>query len=631
MQTIKRALSTVSIIVFIAPIVVIGTMLTIPCTPVYAEETESECWAVIVGVSDYQYIDDLSYADNDAQSLAGQLSPVWGDDHIKLLTDSMATRQDIGDAITNWLDPRENEDDTVLFFFSGHGSRGYICPYDSLQTSYANDINAYQLSLWLHRLESRNIIVIIDSCYSGSFIYVLSDSNRVIMTSSEIDETSSESQVLGHGVFTHFVLQAIDEFDSVDTNGDYILSAEEIYYYAATEVVEWTATNGESQHPIASDGYYNELVFLIKFIFNVEPQSLYSIDLLFIDDNAYSDSTELIWAPGSIHNLSVIPVYDTGIDTRYVFTSWGDGNTSASRLVSDGGEYRADYGTEHRLTIESVYGQPQGAGWYGEGSTAIILSIASIEEPTVRHNFSGWSGDYTGSQASASIIMTGPKTVTAEWQNEYLLTIESAYGQPQGGGWYDEGSTASISIASVQEPTARHNFIGWSGDYTGSQASASIIMTSPKTVTADRRNEYLLTIESAHGQPEGAGWYDEGSTATISVSERQGIIIRKIFTGWSGNLNRTTATASFTVNSPMVVTANWRTDYLQLYPVIIGIAVILGAFGVWFIIRRRRTARILLQETIQPPTPPMRCANCGAELEPGDSFCNKCGQPVKGN
>lgn len=555
----KRALSTVSIIILFTTIVSILTTLILPCTSVYAEESESQCWAVIVGVSDYQYIDDLSYADNDAQSLANQLSPVWGNDHVKILTDGMATKQGIGESITNWLDPRENEDDTVLFFFSGHGSRGYIYPHDALQSSYANDITAYQLSSWLNCLESRKVVVIIDSCYSGNFIYTLSDSNRVIMTSSKIDETSSESQFLGHGVFTHFILQAIDEFDSSDTNGDYSLSAEEIYYYAATEVVEWAAMNDKSQYPVVSDRYYAELILLIKFIFNVEPQSLNGIDVLFVDDNAYSESSELIWAPGSIHNLNVIPLYDTGRGTRYVFTSWGDGNTSASRLVSNGGEYRVDYRTEHRLTIES------------------------------------------------------------------------AYGESEGDGWYDESSTASISVVSVEEPTIRHIFTGWSGDYTGNETTASVVMYSPKTITANWRNEYLLTIESAYGEPEGEGWYDEGSTATISIPESTGAIVRQFFTGWSGDFDGTTTSASFTVNSPMAVTANWRTDYLQLYIVIIAIVVILGAFGAWFIIRRRRTAPISLQETTQPPASPMRCANCGAELEPGDAFCIKCGQPVKDN
>ena len=156
----------------------------------------------------------------------------------------------------------------------------------------------------------------------------------------------------------------------------------------APEVAAWAVIHGESQHPVVSDRYYDELILLIKFIFNVEPQSLHSIDVISIDDNTYSGSTGLIWAPGSVHNLRVIPVHDTGRGTRYVFTSWGDGNTSASRVISDGGEYRADYRTEHQLTVESVYGEPEGEGWYEEGSTATI-SIASVQEPTIRHNFIG--------------------------------------------------------------------------------------------------------------------------------------------------------------------------------------------------------------------------------------------------
>jgi hypothetical protein len=156
-------------------------------------------------------------------------------------------------------------------------------------------------------------------------------------------------------------------------------------------------------------------------------------------------------------------------------------------------------------------------------------------------------------------------------------------------------------------------------------------MTAPKTITADWRNEYLLTIESAYGEPEGAGWYDEGSTATISVPESAGVIVRQFFTGWSGDYSGDTASASVIMDEPKTVTADWRTDYIQLYMVIIGIVVILGVFGFWFIKIRRRTVRISLEEITQPPPSPMQCASCGAEIEPGDAFCIKCGEPVKGN
>ena len=83
-----------------------------------------ERWAIIVGVSDYQYISpDLNYSDDDAISLYNRLAPTWGTDHIKLLIDANATKAAISNAITIWLSLREDSDDTVLFYFSGRGGQ----------------------------------------------------------------------------------------------------------------------------------------------------------------------------------------------------------------------------------------------------------------------------------------------------------------------------------------------------------------------------------------------------------------------------------------------------------------------------------------------------------------------------
>jgi hypothetical protein len=208
---------------------------------------------------------------------------------------------------------------------------------------------------------------------------------------------------------------------------------------------------------------------------------------------------------------------DIGKGTRYVFISWDDGDTSASRTISRAGVYTANYKTQYQLTINSAYGQPQGADWYDSGSTTTI-SVASVEEGTIRHIFTGWSGDFTGEAGTASVIMNSPKTITANWRTDYLLTMESAY-----------------------------------------------------------------------GQPEGEGWYESGSSATISVAPIQGIIIRHIFTGWSGDFTATTATTSVTMNSPKAITANWRTDYIQLYILIAGITgVIVLAGAIITIVRRRQ-------------------------------------------
>jgi hypothetical protein len=226
--------------------------------------------------------------------------------------------------------------------------------------------------------------------------------------------------------------------------------------------------------------------------------------------------------------------------------------------------------------------------------------------------------------------MSEPKTVTASWRTQYYLTVTSVYGSPTGTSWYDSGSTAAISIDELVEETGtKHYFEQWSGDHTGDAASASVIMNSPKTVNAEWSTDYLLTVVSEYGDAQGAGWYDAGATVTISVTSPVGMIVRQVFNGWSGDYTGDAASSSVIINSPMTVTASWKTDYLQLYILIIVIVVILGGLAFWLLRIRKRKAPVVSSEAAPLPPTPKRCANCGAEIEPGDAFCIKCGRPVK--
>ena len=602
-------------------------------TRVNAQGAESECWAVIVGVSDYQNLPDLPYHDDDAEDLANQLRPVWGDDHVKLLTNSMATKEDIEDAITSWLATREDEDDIVLFYWSGYWhSSGYLLPHDSLTTLYDNDISADELDDWLGELDSEKIVVM--NVPGTIFLDELSETGRIVLAASREGESTYWSSDLKHSVFTYYILEALSHFENVDDNGNLELSVEEIFDYAQMRTFDYVSRFWyTSQKPQISDGYAGELSLLIKVIADVEIGTTQATNVLSIDGETYSSQdlpVSFIWAPGSRHDLEVVSPMSGESGTRYVFNSWNDENASASRTISHGGTYTADYTTQYYLTIESDHGQPEGEGWHDSRSTAAISVVTPDEETGTMHYFTGWSGDCSEDTASASVYMNEPKTVTAEWRTEYLMTIESDCGEPEGAGWYDAGSTAAISVVTpVEETGTTHYFTGWSGDYSGDMTSASIIMDEPKTVTADWRTEYLMTVESDHGKPEGEGWYDAGSTATISVKSSEGIIVRQVFTGWSGDYSGDTTSVSIIMDEPKTVTAEWRTDYLQLYIFIIVVVVILGGLGGWFVIRRRGRAGTVLSEATQPPPLPMQCPNCGAKLEPGDAFCTTCGQPVK--
>lgn len=487
----------IPVIVFISAILTVLSLPILLSTPAYAEE--SECWAVIVGVSDYKSpkIEDAPGCAEGAEELFQQLSPIWGEEHIELLLDSEASKSEIQAAI-DWLVSSEDANDTVLFYFSGHGTEGgYIVPYDAYYEE--TGISSRELGRWLRPLESERVAIILDTCYAGQHETNLSDSGRVVLMSSRADELSWNTSFHGtaYGVFTYYLLKALSEFSIADTNRDYELSAEEVFQYAETETVsattEWhTKSPGyDIQHPVLSDDYPGELSLLVKFIFNTKPSLPSDNDILALDNKTYYSSAPpaFIWAPGLVHDLTILSSLDTGSGTRYIFTSWDDGGTSVSRVISHGGVYTANYKIQHQLVIESDYGEPEGQGWYNEGSTATI-SVTSIEEPTTRYIFTGWSGDYSGDIATASVIMDSPKAITANWRTDYLLTIKSTYGEPVGEGWYESDSTVTISVTPVEGRIIRQVFTRWSGDFSGNAATASLTMDSPKAITANWRTDY---------------------------------------------------------------------------------------------------------------------------------------------
>jgi hypothetical protein len=414
---------------FLLPViygVIVALLLLMPvqlCAPTYAAEAEAECWAVIVGISDYENYDDLTYSDDDAQDLASQLGAIWGVDHVKLLTDSMATKQSVENAITDWLASREEANDVVLFFWAGYWSdMGYLFSHDSLTTSYDNDISASELDNWLDALDSGKIVVM--NICSEEFLDALSGTGRIILASSGLGEDNWSTSDLGHGVFAYYALEALREFEAADSDNDFELSVEEVFDYAATRTTNYTASDPEltTQHPQISDNYGGQLSLLIKVTADVGPDLPQDISLLSIDGKMYSPAelpVSFIWAPGSGHDFQAVSSVSGGNGIQYVFDSWDDGNASASRAISRGGTYTANYSTHYYLTVESDYGQPEGEGWYSSGSMATI-SVASSEGAIIRQVFIGWSGDCSGTTASASVIMDVPRTVVANWKTNYM-------------------------------------------------------------------------------------------------------------------------------------------------------------------------------------------------------------------
>jgi hypothetical protein len=165
--------------------------LAIPCTLAFLAAAPARLpqrWAVIVGINDYiEFTDevggDLLGAENDARSMRDVLTRKYNfpEENVRLLLSRDATKAAIRDALTKWLPEHAQPQDLVVFYFAGHGSRveddngdeddgidETICPADVLRNSTQNDIRDDDLGSWTAMSPSKNVIVILDSCHSGT-------------------------------------------------------------------------------------------------------------------------------------------------------------------------------------------------------------------------------------------------------------------------------------------------------------------------------------------------------------------------------------------------------------------------------------------------------------------------------
>jgi len=204
-----------------------------------------------------------------------------------------------------------------------------------------------------------------------------------------------------------------------------------------------------------------------------------------------SDVQTLSFPIGTTHNVTVDQYLSGGTGVRYYCAQ-------NNLIVSSPGSYTFSYQTQYQLTITtdpSGIAQVGNGGWFIAGASVQTgLAPQLVPGSTgVQYVFVNWvvdGGLQNGTQIS--ITMNGPHNATANYKTQYLLTVTSAngLGSPQGGGYYDAGSTAQFSVTSPEGYLIQQVFVQWQGDYTGTSPQGLITMDSPKTVNATWMTSY---------------------------------------------------------------------------------------------------------------------------------------------
>ena len=258
-------------------------------TPAPASAPPPARWAVVIGVGRYDNrgIPSLTYTVPDAeavyQMLIGQAE--FKKEHVLLLTDKTEkkpTLRNIKWALGTFLARSAGKDDLVVIFYAGHGApevdqRGiendglakYLVPSDADPDDlYSTGLPMDEFQTIFGRIEADRVVIFLDSCYSGAaggrsfaskkvrasrvddlFLERLTRAKgRAIITASRPAEVSLELPELGHGLFTYYLLQALQ--GAADLNRDGIVTLQEVYEYVEQQVTRKARAAGGNQHPV---------------------------------------------------------------------------------------------------------------------------------------------------------------------------------------------------------------------------------------------------------------------------------------------------------------------------------------------------------------------------------------------
>lgn len=237
-------------------------------------------YAVIVGVARYLHMQSLNYTDDDAYRMYAFLkSPQGGalpDSQVVILIDESATRGKVIKAMDKVFQ-KANENDMILFYFSGHGEKEGLLPID--YNGYDNVLEHKTIKKKLNQSKAKYKLCITDACYAGTMEETLNEkakkteSQRIsdlykqldknvslaLFMSSQAQETSVENAGLRQGIFSHFLLRALK--GEADKNKDKMVTLAEVYKFVQGNVKFYTS---QYQTPVlVGDNVKEDLVLSV--------------------------------------------------------------------------------------------------------------------------------------------------------------------------------------------------------------------------------------------------------------------------------------------------------------------------------------------------------------------------------
>lgn len=227
------------------------------------EAAARQMYVVTVGISDYLYISDLKKCMTDAEDF-GKLYRTHTPEVYALLGDK-ASRTNIISTMSQVFG-RAQEDDVIIFFFSGHGNKSGLAAYDMGGPQGNPPLSYEDIQNVLKQCRAKTKLLFIDACHSGTaredgtpelreeWSSMIEEHKVMLFLSSRTGETSLESPVDRNGMFTKHLLRGLK--GGADADKDRNVTARELFTFVSTRV---KSESQDRQHPVMWGQFADDL------------------------------------------------------------------------------------------------------------------------------------------------------------------------------------------------------------------------------------------------------------------------------------------------------------------------------------------------------------------------------------
>jgi len=525
-------------------------------------------YAILAGVSTYKNpssnLDGVQY---DTPHMRDMLINDCGysSSRITSLQDGQATKSAIRQALIQ-MSSRAGKDDTVVFYFSGHGyvypsgyGTSYLEPYDSELDSVYYDISSSELKQWLDGIRCKNILVIIDACeaegmlkggakemvttsqlkagsdktpgadrFSQNFLGTFESRDTLAQSSAEQQKALNGNQYLvlvscrsGEGSwtntlsgswFTTYFVEGVGN-PSADTNSDTWVSAEEAFNYASP----LTTWKHYDQHPVIYDGDQSHDLLMARYGSSTSG----TIDVT----SSPAGATVYLDGKNSGYNTpATLPGISAGSHTvRCSMTGYTDASEDVTVTAGQTTSLMVTLQSQGPLTgTISVSSTPTGARIYLDGTdtgynTPRTFSGVPVGSYTVRCSMTGYTDVSQGVTVTAGRTSSVKVYLTRQGPVTGSISVSSV---PAGASvWLDGKITGyktpvTLNGISAGSHTVRCSMTG----YTDASQGVSVIAGQTASLMVTLQDEGPLTgTISVSSTPTGARIYLDGTDTGYST------------------------------------------------------------------------------------------------------------------